>query len=215
MAFGQVIKTDNKKLLLIQPSPYDNQGRVIKKSRLYFPGLALPLIAALTPNDWEVEIILETIEEIPFDTDASLIGISSMGHGVIRSIDIAKRFKVLGKTIIMGGYMVSLMPEEAKKYCDAVAVGDIEMYWTTLLSDYLKGSLKPFYRKPLETLHTPVPKYELLTQKKIGGFLPVQAGRGCPHSCSFCSIYCLYRNRYHRRSIDAVMADIKTVKAHH
>jgi len=55
-----------KRLLLIQPSPYDKDKKPIRKSRLYFVGLALPLLAALTPEDWEVEIILETIEEIPF-----------------------------------------------------------------------------------------------------------------------------------------------------
>ena len=82
-----------KKLLLIQPSPYQKDKTVVKKSRLYFVGLSLPLLAALTPKDWEVELIYEVIEDIPFDTDADLIGISTMGHGVIRSIDIAKEFR--------------------------------------------------------------------------------------------------------------------------
>ena len=118
-----------KKILLIQSSPYDKNHRPIKKSRLYFVGLAMPLLAALTPKDWEVEINLETIEDIDFDTDASLIGIGSMGHAVIRSIDIAREFKKRGKTVFMGGYMVSLMPEEAQKYCDCVIVGDSSVTW--------------------------------------------------------------------------------------
>ena len=105
-----------KKLLIIQPTPYDQYGKLVKKKRLYFVGLALPLLAALTPDDFEVELCYETIEDVPFDTDAELIGISSMGHAVMRTIDIAKKFKELGKTVILGGYMVSLMPEEAKKY---------------------------------------------------------------------------------------------------
>lgn len=113
-----------KKILLIQPSPYDKKGRPIKKGRLYFVGLALPLLAAMTPKDYEVEIILEIIDDVPFDTDADIIGISSMGHGVIRSIDIAKEFKQRGKTVIMGGYMVSLMAQEATQYCNAVVEGD-------------------------------------------------------------------------------------------
>ena len=67
-----------KKILLIQPTPYDQYGKLVKKSRLYFVGLALPLLAALTPEDFTVEICYETIEEVPFDTDAELIGISSI-----------------------------------------------------------------------------------------------------------------------------------------
>ncbi len=81
------------KILLIQPTPYDQYGKLVKKHRLYFVGLALPLLAALTPDDFEVEICYETIEDVPFDTDAELIGISSMGHAVMRTIDIANKFK--------------------------------------------------------------------------------------------------------------------------
>ena len=57
-----------KKLLLIQPTPYDQYGKLVKKKKLYFVGLALPLLAALTPEDFEVELCYETIEDVPFDT---------------------------------------------------------------------------------------------------------------------------------------------------
>lgn len=201
-----------KKILLIQPTPYDQHGQLVKKSRLYFVGLALPLLVALTPEEYEVELCYETIEEVPFDTDAELIGISSMGHAVMRTIDIAKRFKELGKTVILGGYMVSLMPEEAKKYGDSVMIGDAEETWTEMLADYEKGELKPFYKKKLTKLTTPLPRYELLLKKRIGNFLPVQAGRGCPKTCSFCSVYCLYRGQYLKREIPEVIRDIKRVR---
>ncbi len=201
------------KLLLIQPSPYDKNGEPIKKRKLYFVGLALPLLAALTPDGWDVEICIETIEEIPFDTDADLIGISTMGHGIIRSFDIAHRFMASGKTVIMGGYMASLMPEETKKHCDCVLIGDAEDAWIQVLHDVSNGTLKPFYRHELAVLETPLPRYDLLLDKNIGDFLPVQAGRGCPNSCSFCSIHCLYRGRYLRREIPAVMRDAQHVKS--
>lgn len=203
---------NKKKILLIQPTPYDQHGNLVKKSRLYFVGLALPLLAALTPEEYEVELCYETIEDVPFDTDAALVGISSMGHAVMRTIDIAKKFRELGKTVVLGGYMVSLMPEEAKKYGDAVMIGDAEETWAQMLSDYSNGTLQKVYQKRLTKLETPLPKYELLLNKKIGNFLPVQAGRGCPKTCSFCSVYCLYKGQYLKRSIPDVMRDIKRVK---
>ena len=202
-----------RKLLLIQPSPYGENRSPIKKRRLYFVGLALPLLAALTPDNWDIEICLETIEDIPFDTNADLIGISCMGHGIIRSIDIAKRFRKDGKKVVMGGYMASLMPEETKMYCDSVMIGDAELTWEDMLNDAVNDRLKPFYQKPLQTLNTPLPRYDLILDKPIGDFLPVQAGRGCPNSCSFCSIHCLYRNQYFRRSIPDVIRDIKHVQS--
>ncbi len=205
-------QTKKKKILLIQPTPYDQHGNLVKKSKLYFVGLALPLLAALTPDEYEVELCYETIEDVPFDTDADLVGISSMGHAVMRTIDIAKKFRELGKTVVLGGYMVSLMPEEAKKYGDAVMIGDAEETWAQMLEDYSKGKLQKVYQKRLTKLETPLPKYELLLNKKIGNFLPVQAGRGCPKTCSFCSVYCLYKGQYLKRSIPDVMRDIKRVK---
>ncbi|WMJ78986.1 MULTISPECIES: B12-binding domain-containing radical SAM protein [unclassified Sedimentibacter] len=203
-----------KKILLIQPSPYDRDHKPIKKSRLYFVDLAMPLLAAMMPDDWEAEIVLEILEDIPWDTDADIIGISSMGHGVIRSLDIAAEFKKMGKTVILGGYMVSIMVQEATKYCDAVVAGDAELVWKELLSDYKNGKLKKIYEKNLEkgTLSTPLPRFDLIVNKKIGDFLPVQAGRGCPNTCSFCSVACLYKGHYIKKPLEEVVRDIKQVK---
>lgn len=202
-----------KKLLLIQSTPYDINKKPIKKNKLYFVGLAMPLLAALTPSNWKVEIILETIEDIPFNTDADLIAIGGMGHAIVRSIDIAAEFRKRGKKVVMGGYMVSLMPKEAKKYCDSVVIGDAENVWNDVIKDFEEGKLKEFYRKELEVLKTPLPRFDLILGKKIGDFLPVQAGRGCPNSCSFCSVSCLYRGRYIRKEIDEVIRDINHVKS--
>ena len=186
--------------------------QLIKKSRLYFVGLAPAILASLIPDDISFEVCLETIEDVDFETDADLIAISGMGHAIVRSIDIAKKFKALGKTVVMGGYMASLMPEETKKYCDSVLIGDGELSFPIMVKDYQARVLKPFYNMPLTELTYPLPRYELLANKKIGDFLPVQAGRGCPNTCSFCSVYCLYRGRYLKRNIDEVIRDLKRVK---
>ncbi|WP_313756188.1 B12-binding domain-containing radical SAM protein [Tissierella sp.] len=203
-----------KKILLIQPSPYDQADKPIKKKRLYFVGLAMPLLAAMLPEDWKAEIILEIIEDIPMDTDADLIGISTMGHGVIRSIDIAKAFRAKGKTVVLGGYMASIMAEEALKYCDAVVIGDGELVFKELLEDFGKGNLKKIYEKRIENgiYSTPLPRFDLIINKSIGDFLPVQAGRGCPNICSFCSVACLYKGSYIRKDMEEVLRDIRQVK---
>lgn len=202
----------NKKILFIQPTIYDDGGVPVKKRKLYFVGLAFPLLAAMLPEGWTADLCIETIEEIPYDTDADVIGIGGMGHAANRAKDIAAEFKKREKIVIMGGPMVSLVPDLAKEYCDSVMIGDAENAIAKLCRDIENGELKPFYKKPLETLSTPLPRYDLVINKRIGDFLPVQAGRGCPNSCKFCSIYCLYRNKYLKRPIGEVIRDIKYVK---
>lgn len=201
-----------KKLLLVQPTPYDSTGRPITKHRLYFVGLTMPLLAALTPPDWQVEICLETIEPVPLDTDADVVGIGSMGHGILRSFDLADEFRRRGRTVILGGYMASLVPDEASLHADAVVVGDAEAVWPEVLADATAGRLKRIYRRELVELRTPPPRFDLLRGKRLGDFLPVQAGRGCPMACSFCSIQCLYRGKYWRRDLADVIRDIEQVR---
>jgi radical SAM superfamily enzyme YgiQ (UPF0313 family) len=202
----------NKKILFIQPTIYDDKGKLLKRNRLYFVGLAHPLLSALLPEGWSSEICLEAIEEIPWDTDCDVIGIGGVGHAARRAKDIAVEFKKRGKIVFMGGPMVSLIPDVAIEYCDSVMIGDSEETIAELCRDLENNTLKRFYEKPLTSLSFPMPKYELITNKRIGHFLPVQAGRGCPNTCKFCTIACLFKGRYIRRTVDEVMRDIKRVK---
>jgi len=203
------------KMLLIQPSQYLGDGSLIKQRKLYLPGLVFPLLAAMAPPNWEFEVKIEIIEEIDFDSDADIIGIGAMGHSIFRAFDIAREFRKRGKIVVMGGYMVSMVPDLALQNVDSVIVGDAELSFPKLLSDFEgKGKLDRIYDYPIDNLHElPVPRYELLTEKKIGDMLPVQAARGCNHSCSFCSIACLYKGRYLSRPVDEVIRDIEKIKS--
>ncbi|MFZ1376063.1 MAG: radical SAM protein [Geothrix sp.] len=202
-----------KKILFIQPTIYDDRDRPVKKHRLYFIGLAYPVLASLLPPDWEAEICLETIEDVPFDTDAPLIGLGGMGHAAKRSRDLALEFRKRGKTVIMGGPMASLAPDVVQAFADCVVYGDAETVWPKVIADYEQGRLQPFYKEMPQAFTRPLPRYDLVTCKRIGDFLPVQAGRGCPNVCPFCSIYCIYRGSYQRREIAEVMRDITHVKS--
>ena len=82
----------NKKILFIQPTIYDDKGILVKKRKLYFVGLAHPLLSALLPEGWSSEICIEAIEDIPWDTDCDVIGIGAVGHAANRAKDIAVEF---------------------------------------------------------------------------------------------------------------------------
>jgi len=109
--------------------------------------------------------------------------------------------------------MASLIPEEIKKYCNSVIIGDVEGIWKDLLVDIENGKLKSYYKKDINYLTYPLPRYDLIMNKKLVGYLPVEIGRGCHNICSFCSIYCVYRGRYIKRGIDEVIRDIKYIRS--
>jgi radical SAM superfamily enzyme YgiQ (UPF0313 family) len=95
-----------------------------------------------------------------------------------------------------------------------VVKGDAERSYPRLLRDFERtGRVERVYDMPVADLNgLPLPRYELLLDKPIGNMLPVMAGRGCPHLCSFCSIACIYQGRYLTRRLDEVLRDIDQVR---
>lgn len=202
------------KILFIQPTQYAESGKLCKQKKINLPGLAFPLLAAYTPAHWDVELLIEVVDEIDFDAFADIIAIGTMGHATFRGLEIAAEFKQRGRIVVMGGYMASIAYKEAMKHVDSVVIGDAEISYPKMLQDFeQKGRVEPLYNYPIEELkNLPVPRYDLLTQKNTGAMLPVQAGRGCTFTCSFCSIACLYEGKYIFRPVDEVIQDIKEVK---
>ena len=109
-----------KRMLLIQPTIYDQYNKLVKKNMLYFIGLTMPLLAAECGDDWDVQICIETIEDIPWDTDIDLIGIGSMGHSIIRGIEIAKEFKMSLCKITRGSKELKKEDSAFRKILDMV-----------------------------------------------------------------------------------------------
>ena len=61
------------KILFIQATQYSSGSKtLVKQKRLYLPGLAFPLMAAMTPTNWEVDICLEVIEDVNFDAECDI-----------------------------------------------------------------------------------------------------------------------------------------------
>ncbi len=203
------------KVILIQASLYDSQtGKLCKGKRINLPGLAMPLLAELTPKHWEVKIIIEFIEDIDYDEECDIVGIGNMGHSVLRSNDIAKEFRKRGKLVFVGGMMSTMLPDLVKDNVDSIVIGDAELSYPKLLHDFeTKGEIQPIYSEAVESIkNLPLPRYDLLIKKKIGPLLPVQIGRGCPNTCNFCSVSCIYEGRYLTRDVEQVIRDVKEIK---
>ncbi len=80
-----------KKLLLINPRAKRRLGFVIDKDSRY-PPLGLAIIAALTPDDWEVVLKDENFEDFEYE-DADIVGITSFTSTITRAYEIALEYK--------------------------------------------------------------------------------------------------------------------------
>jgi radical SAM superfamily enzyme YgiQ (UPF0313 family) len=201
----------NKKILLI--SPYMEEKRRYPSS-LRIPEVSLSTIAAFTPDYFEVDIIEEEIEELSFDSDYDLIGISSMTATAPRSYQIAAEFKKRGKTVVMGGIHPTILPDEALRYADAVVVGEAEGAWEKLLEDYLKGKLQKKYISFQPNIENyPIPKR---CGKRDGGLyraISISTTRGCPYNCDFCCVPKFFGRKLRHVPVKRVVKDIIASKA--
>ena len=102
------------RILFIQPTQYGADGTTLCKQKvIHLPGLAFALLAAYLPPHWEAELLLEVVDDIDFDREADIVAIGAMGHALFRGFEIAAEFRRRGRTVVMGGYMVSIVAAES------------------------------------------------------------------------------------------------------
>jgi len=184
--------------------------------------LTLIYLAALTPSEFDVEIIDENRSEVTYDTHADLVGISSNVLTFSHAHEIIKNYKHRGITVVQGGFYPSLFPEKALEHADSIVVGEAELVWEELLSDFRKGKLKPIYKsdKLSDLKNLPIPRYDLYNPLDFHNVFSLFITRGCPqnckyryfHSCNFCSIKYIYGSTYRKRPIGDVINQIHFIK---
>ncbi len=179
---------------------------------LYSPLAGLLAVAAAIPRDrYEVVLTDENIEEVDFDLEADLVGISAMTSYVNRGYEIADRFRAKGVPVIMGGVHASFMPQEALEHCDAVVIGEVELVIDKLLDDLKHGNLRGIYRS--DKLHpmsgVPMPRYDLLKKNRYVNTTFVQTSRGCHQGCTFCAEPLMNGLKFRYRPVDEVIREIE------
>ncbi len=200
------------KIKLINPGQLDPEGNPIRLRQELIPGMTLPYLAALLPQEHEIEIIEEGLEPLDYDEPVDLVGITAITSRVTQGYRIADRFRARGVPVVMGGFHVSALPEEALLHCDAVVQGEAEGLIDQIIADTVAGSLHGIYKrdKHSDLKNLPIPRYDLLKMDNyMAPLYPVNATRGCPYSCNFCSVSAFYGRSYRKRPVSDVIADIK------
>jgi len=181
--------------------------------RALFPPLSLLAVAALTPPEWEIELVDEAVAPVNLDTDADLVGITATTARAPRAYDLADAFRSRGKPVVLGGIHPTALPLEAAQHADAVVVGEAEGTWPKLLADFQEGRLAKIYRHDgLPSLeNVPWPRRDLLARKAYYCSATLQTTRGCPFACSFCSVTNFFGRTYRTRPVDDVIAEVEAM----
>jgi len=200
-----------KKLLLINPFNSYQKDTIVDVNTIS-PPLGLGIVAALTPDDWEVEIIDENFD--PFEyREADLVGFTALTSAVNRAYELASIYKKEGIHTVLGGIHASMLPDESLQYVDSVVIGEAESVWQDLVRDFENNKLKKKYKGELLSLENlQVPRRDLFHQ----GYLQanMQTTRGCPMNCDFCTVHQFNGSRYRQRPVAEVLDEMETISHH-
>ena len=226
------------RLLIVYPSKDGRQHR-----RGFLPPLALPYLAGLTPEGYEIRLCNESIEAVDYDWP-DVVAITATTSQATRAYLIADRFRELGTRVIMGGIHPSVMPAECLEHADAIVVGEAEEVWHQVLRDVELGRLGGTYDQADEKPQAGAPgllqlgTYKQSAKTDLGKFsrvlprwdlhdldryfripwytkpiMPIQVTRGCPHSCDYCTITAIYGHKMRKRDVDGVIAELEATDA--
>ncbi|MBI5484966.1 MAG: B12-binding domain-containing radical SAM protein [Deltaproteobacteria bacterium] len=200
------------KILFI--SPGWEKGRLWGELAFKFPTLSLASIAAVTPPEWDVALLDDNFEKIDYASDADIIALTAMTPQAPRAYLIADEFRRRGKTVVMGGFHASNMPDEALSHVDAVVVGEGEVVWPRLLSDFRLGALQSRYQPESQMAmdSIPVARRELFKGKRYLLTNTIQTTRGCPFDCEFCSVTAFYGRKYRKRPVDSILKELAQLR---
>lgn len=204
------------KVALISPKGplYRARGGIFKRSLRYQP-LTLTTLAALIPKELNAEVVLydEGIAPIPENLDADLVGLTVITGTAPRSYELAKTMRAQGKTVILGGPHVTLLPDEAAQHADAICVGYAEDSWPQLLRDYARGELKPAYHQQsdftLDRMDMPFARRDLFDSSHYLTQAVFEATRSCVHDCEFCVAPTAWGRKQYKKPVDWVIEDIR------
>jgi radical SAM superfamily enzyme YgiQ (UPF0313 family) len=179
----------------------------------YTPPMSLLMLAAVTPPGIEVLIIDERLEDINFNLNVDLVGITVVTRIAYHAYDIADRFRKQGVSVVLGGIHPTLLPFEALQHANSVVRGEGEGVWPQLLHDFSEGTMKRIYEAkqsyPLDII--PAPPVELLRHSNL--YLTtkvIMATRGCPYGCTFCSAGTSLGKKYRMRPINNVIKEAES-----
>jgi radical SAM superfamily enzyme YgiQ (UPF0313 family) len=117
--------------------------------------------------------------------------------------------------VILGGPHVTLVPEDAAPYADALVVGYAEESWPRLLRDIVARRLEKRYDQipNLSLAGLPPVRRDLVPKRDYITTDVFEATRACAHDCDFCVVPTAWGRRQFQKPVDEVVDDIRRTGA--
>ncbi len=229
------------RILLVSPAGSD----LYAKLGTQLPPLGLLYIAAFARNGGhQVEVIDFSIEKHALSNvhlaRFDLVGVSADTPRYPEAVEVAKHVKEVGIPVVMGGYHVTFLDEEALNtgFVDFVVRGEGEEIFLNLVNalenksdlsevdgiSYLDGGKfvrNKNARLPENLDNFPLPARNLLPVEKYKGKIvgvPLAnliTSRGCPYDCSFCSSTKFSGMKWRARSAQSIVDEIEMLYHKH
>jgi radical SAM superfamily enzyme YgiQ (UPF0313 family) len=151
-----------------------------------------------------------------------------------RGRDLALQFRRAGFPVLFGGFHVSGHPESRAFLEDCgvtTVVGEAETLWATLLDDFLAGRLRRSYSVTdgiraktgagevtvplIATAALPTISARYLRRFASPNMTTLDTSRGCPFTCSYCSVKNVMGRTMRARDPEAVVRWIRDAGRHH
>ncbi len=217
-----------KKLVFVEPK----STHLHIYSRVCIPRLGSVLLATLMrAKGYDVRVYIEDIHPIDMAEvlSADLVAISAITSTAPQSYHLADTVREAGAITVIGGTHTSFLPEEGLQHADFVVRGEGEFAFQELVDAIQAGAGlekiqnlsyladgRPVHnpeRGKIPNLDVnPIPDYRLITGWKPGGVVSVATSRGCPFSCTFCSVPGMYGHAFRTHSIGRVLEELEVHK---
>jgi hypothetical protein len=155
------------------------------------PISGLHVASLIDPRHFDVRLHHEDWHG-PFDPSRTagydLVFLSGLQPDFDRMRQLSYFFRRRGATVVAGGSICTSFPEFATRFFDVVCAGGVDSV-REVVADYLRGSLQPIYRSPVDRISPYAIDYGLLARNGINPLLHLmESSRGCSFRCRFCVI---------------------------
>lgn len=180
------------------------------------PPLGLLTIANILRGQHRIVIENENIEQINYDDNPEIVGISVTVDSLPRAMRIAKRFRELGAIVVAGGIHITTayetIPEDA---FDILCVGAAEGTWSRIVYDVENGiHQKIYFCNKLRGEDIVSPAYDMIDRSKYLYTSVIHTSRGCPFRCDFC-YNSASAHHFVNRPIPDVIREVKEAGTRH
>lgn len=199
---------------------YPRWPKLNRQTEFHLPPHGPVVFAAALPDSVDIDFVDENLQEIDFDEQVDLVGISMMlTVQVKRGWEIGDQYRARGVKVIFGGISTMLHAEETMLHADSVFLGEAEGRMEQVLADFHRGELQPVYnymddRPDIELVG---PARRDILDRRLYNYRGVQmvdlvhASRGCKFNCYPCAVAYLGGRSFRPRPVDKAVAEMAAI----